>query len=112
MSDRYKSCHAIINAKKASSLFREDRYRQVVYFLDAPKLVLFLPICESPSLSSVSFSFFFDLEFLPVPDDGVGCADPLSRNDADTGVGACDAGVDPGVESYTGRRVVSFQRFS
>lgn len=70
------------------------------HFRDAPKLVRFLFVCESPSLSSVSLSFFFDLEFLlPATDDGVGCVDALSRNVADTGVCACDAGVEPGVES-------------
>lgn len=70
------------------------------YFRGAPKLVRFLLDCESPSLSSVSF--FFDLLalLLPVAGVGVGCAmDPLSRKEAESGVGACDAGVDaPGVE--------------
>ena len=67
-----------------------------LYFLRAPKFVRFLFVCTSPSLSSCSFSlsFFFFEAFVPVVEDGV----PVSLNDADTGVGACEAGV-PGVES-------------
>ena len=35
--------------------------------------------------------------FVPVADVGVAFAEPPSRKDAEIGVGACEAGVDPGV---------------
>lgn len=67
------------------------------HFLDAPKFVRFLFACESFSLSSLSFSFFFSLlAFFPaVADVGVAFADPVSLKDVDNGVGACDPGVEP-----------------
>jgi hypothetical protein len=83
----------------------------VSHFLEAPKLALFFVVCASPSLSStslslslsfslslsLSLSFFLFLvpPLLPLADVGVGCAEPVSRNDVDSGVGACDAGVEP-----------------
>ena len=70
------------------------------YFRAAPKLVRFLPPAnDSASLSSSS------LRFLLIPADlgiaaevGVAWADTApaaSLNDAEIGVAACDAGVDP-----------------
>lgn len=57
---------------------------------------MFVP--DSASLSSTSFFPFFWFLLPPVV---VGVAFPLSLNEADMGVGACDAGVEPGVaESY------------
>lgn len=73
------------------------------YFLEAPKFVLFLLTAESFSLSSRSFSFLFSLlvPLVPAADDGVGTLDAFSLKDVDIGVGACEAGVDPGVpDSY------------
>lgn len=72
---------------------RSDPVGIEFYFRWAPKLVRFFP-GASASLSSASF--FFPLLLLPVP---VGVPVPLSRKDPDTGVGAWDAGVDPGVPS-------------
>lgn len=63
-------------------------------FLDAPKLVLFLEV--SASLSSVSFFFRFEF-LLPVAEVGVAFTEVVSRKDVETGVGAWEAGVEPGV---------------
>jgi hypothetical protein len=68
-------------------------FRFQAHFL-APKFVLFFVPVSVP-LSSVSF--FFLAFFVPAADVGVALAEPPSRKDADIGVGACEAGVEPGV---------------
>lgn len=68
-----------------------------LYFLDAPNAVRFFVVCPSFSLSSVSCwssSFFFLESLLPAPPAALG-VEP--EKDAETGVGAADPGVDPGV---------------
>ena len=65
------------------------------HFLAAPKFVRFFVVCVSPSLSSASFFLFLIAALVPPADVGVGWAEPLSRNDVEIGVGACDAGVEP-----------------
>lgn len=67
------------------------------YFLDGPKLVRFLVGCASPSLSSLSFFFVLFALLWPAPVLGVDC-DPWSRSEVANGVGAWDAGVEPGVD--------------
>jgi len=87
-----------VHIRRLSSLWSTERLLGKsdieLYFLDAPRLILFFAGGTSASLSSASAAFFF---FLLFPPPVVGVAVPL--NEPDTGVGACEAGVDPGVPS-------------
>jgi hypothetical protein len=75
---------------------RSKEHGSARYLREAPKFVRFLTVCESFSLSSLSLLFLNLLAALPaVADVGVACADPVSLNEVDSGVGACDAGVEP-----------------